>query len=177
MIELDDPRWEGLRGGYRVPYDPRPAVRALEADENRRDLWDELWNDLHHQSDIGEASYAAVIALVQIEKRQRRFGVNLLALAATIEVERHRKGNPLVPAWLEPDYRESWNDLAKFALEDLRSGGDDERVKIALVVIALARGQHKLGAFLWWLDESELDALVEDRLDWSAAYGEPFDAS
>jgi hypothetical protein len=23
MIDLDDPRWEGLEGGYRVPYDPR----------------------------------------------------------------------------------------------------------------------------------------------------------
>jgi hypothetical protein len=172
MIELDDPKWEGLKGGYRVTYDPRPAVRALEAAENRQDLWDELWTELHHQGDIGEASYAAVIALVQIEKRQRRFGWNLLALAATIEIERHRSGNPPVPAWLETDYREAWTDLAEFALQDLRSGEDNERVRTALPVIALARGQHKLGAFLWWLDESDLDALVEERLSWSETYGE-----
>jgi hypothetical protein len=171
MIELDDPRWEGLKGGYRVVYDPRPAIRSLEANAHQRDLWKELWNELHHQSDIGEVSYAAVIALVQIEKRRRRFGANLLALAATIEIERHRAGNPPVPAWLETDYREAWIDLAEFALQDLRSGEDDERVQIALPVIALARGQHKLGAFLMWLDESELDALVEDRLTWSEAYG------
>ena len=101
MIELDDPRWEGLTGGYRLLYDPRPALRALEADANRKDLWDELWNELHHQGDLGEASYAAVVALVRIESGRRRFGSNLFALAATIEVERHRKGNPPIPAWLE----------------------------------------------------------------------------
>jgi hypothetical protein len=172
MIELDDPRWEGLKGGYRVNYDPRPAIRSLEAGAHGKDLWDELWNELHHQGDIGEVSYAAVIALVRIEKRQRRFGVNLLALAATVEIERHRARNPPVPAWLETDYREAWIDLAEFALQALRSGEDDDRVKTALPVIALARGQRKLGAFLRWLDESELDLLVEDRLAWSATYGE-----
>jgi hypothetical protein len=170
MIELDDPRWEGLTGGYRLPYDPRPALRGLEADANRKDLWDELWNELHHQGDVGEASYAAVVVLVRIESGRRRFGSNLLALAATVEVERHRKGNPPIPAWLEFGYRSAWNDLAQYALDDLRSSKDSDRVTTALSIVALARGQTKLGAFLTFLDESELDELVEERLAWSELY-------
>jgi len=172
MIELDDPRWEGLTGGYRIPFDPRPALRALEADGSRKDLWEELWNELHHQGDIGEASYAAVVVLVGIETRRRRLGWNLFAFAATIEVERHRKGNPPVPAWLELDYRSAWNDLAGLALEDLRTVKDADRVRTALPVVALARGQTKLGAFLAFLDDSELDELVEDRMAWGELYRE-----
>jgi hypothetical protein len=172
MIELDDPKWEGLTGGYRMPYDPRPALRALEADASQKDPWEELWNELHHQGDIGEASYAAVVVLVGMETRRRRLGWNLFALAATIEVERHRKRNPAVPEWLEQSYRSAWNDLAGLALEDLRTVKDPDRVTTALPVVALARGQIKLGAFLSFLDESELDELVEDRLAWSELYRE-----
>ena len=68
-------------------------------------------------------------------------------------------------------YRSAWNDLAELALEDLGSGKDVDRVRTALPVVALARGQTKLGAFLAFLDESELDELVEDRMAWSELYG------
>jgi hypothetical protein len=74
------------------------------------------------------------------------------------------------PAWLEMGYRAAWDDLARFALEDLRSSKDSDRITTALAVVALARGQTKLGAFLAFLDESELDELVEDRLAWSELY-------
>jgi hypothetical protein len=30
-MDLNDARWRGLKGGYKVPYDPRPAVVAQNA--------------------------------------------------------------------------------------------------------------------------------------------------
>lgn len=60
MISFDDPRWDDLEGGYRIEYDPRPALLTLEDSPDDPDAWAELWEELHHQGDVGEASYAAV---------------------------------------------------------------------------------------------------------------------
>jgi hypothetical protein len=32
----------------------------LQSNTDSSKAWDELWNELHHQRDVGEASYAAV---------------------------------------------------------------------------------------------------------------------
>ena len=37
-------------------------------------------------------------------------------------------------------------------------------------MVALAKGQIKLGALVSYLDESELDELLEDRLAWGELY-------
>ena len=55
---LSDPKWEGLEGGYRIPYDPRPVLSKLASGIEVDHAWDELWNELHHQGDVGEASFA-----------------------------------------------------------------------------------------------------------------------
>ena len=68
MLELEDERWDGLKGGYRVPYDPRPALRKLYAQEDVGAAWEDLWQGLYHQGDVGEASYAAVPHLVRIRE-------------------------------------------------------------------------------------------------------------
>ena len=54
-------------------------------------------DNLHHQGNVGEASYAAVTALVDLYCSDHLPDWNLFALTATIEVERHRKGNPSLP--------------------------------------------------------------------------------
>lgn len=63
LLSLDDPLWPALEGGYGVPYDASLALKALKAGE---DVWHELWEELHHQGDVGVASYAAVAQLVDI---------------------------------------------------------------------------------------------------------------
>jgi hypothetical protein len=56
MISFKDRRWEKLLGGYRTAFDPRPALQNLESDVHVKDAWHELWEELHHQGDVGEAS-------------------------------------------------------------------------------------------------------------------------
>jgi ParB-like chromosome segregation protein Spo0J len=73
--------------------DPNDVPHGGDADS----LWEELWNELHHQGDIGEASYAALPQLVHICQTRKLIDWNLFALAATIEVCRRRPPNPPVP--------------------------------------------------------------------------------
>jgi len=39
MLSLDDPRWGSLQGGYRVPFDPRPLLARIEADDDSEAAW------------------------------------------------------------------------------------------------------------------------------------------
>ena len=167
MLSLTDTRWHSLKGGYRVPYDSSDALRRLE---QGRDVWDELWQELHHQGDVGEASYAAVPQIVRICGNAARRDWNPCALAALIEVERHRTSNPPIPYWLTADYSAAWRDLETLALKDLRGASDKDLIQSALAVIALARGQLQLGAFLRWIDDSVLSELVEEKMAWSKLY-------
>jgi hypothetical protein len=64
MLPLDDPRWRSYKGGYQAPYDASPGLRRLLADGPDEELWEEFWNELHHQGDVNQASYAAVPWLV-----------------------------------------------------------------------------------------------------------------
>jgi len=169
-MRYDDPRWKTLTGGYRRPYDSTPALRRLESQINPAESWTELWNELHHQGDVGEASYAAVPALVEIQKRNRSLGWNFYALVATIEIERHRASNPPVPDWLAASYRDAWRSLLSLALEDLGSTSDPLLVQSALAVVALAKGETKLGALVAHLDRSELDEVLDEYFGWSQLY-------
>jgi hypothetical protein len=107
---------------------------------------DELWRELHHQGDVGVASYAALPQLVRISEARGKSDWNLYALTATIEIERHRKTNPPLPDWLSPSYKVAWDGLVNLALSDLAGEPDELTLRSALSVIALGSGDLKLGA-------------------------------
>jgi hypothetical protein len=169
---LTDSKWPTLNGGYRMPYDPRPALSKIANRVSVADAWDELWNELHHQGDVGEASYAAVTALVDLHSDDPSPDWNLFALCATIEVERHRQGNPSLPEWLHDDYRTAWQRLGELALNTLRHNIDSETLQSSMTVVAIARGDLKLGAMINWLDSSELEEFLEEHMSWKELYNE-----
>jgi hypothetical protein len=170
MLSLDDARWRRLHGGYRIPYDPTTALRSLTRDWTNEPAWDELWTELHHQGDVGEASYAALTVIAEFARRVPSRGWNAYALAATIETERHRRRNPPVPDWLSEDYGRAWATLGELALLDLQGASDPLLVRSALAIIALAKGATKLGAMIGNLDESEIDGYLDEHLAWSELY-------
>ncbi len=167
MLALTDKRWQQMHGGYRRPYDASAPLTQLEAG---KPVWDELWEELHHQGDVGEASYAAVPHLVRIAQATTVRDWNVYALVSLIEIERHSKANPPLPEWLRTGYEAAWRDITTLALKDLASSDNMVTTRSALSVIAIARGQLKLGALLCHLDESELDDLAQERLAWSELY-------
>ena len=172
MLSLDDPRWRTLRGGYRASYDPTPALRRLATNWQDEDAWNELWGELHHQGDLGDASYAAVPVLVELAGRVRDRGWNFYALVSTIETERHRRSNPSVPAWLAASYARAWRELLHLAIADLESTAEPLMLQSALGVVALAKGELRLGALISQLDASERDKALDDLFAWSELYTE-----
>lgn len=157
--------------GYRRPYDPREMVTRLRAEPLDADAWKGLWDELHHQGDVGEASYAAVPLLVEACRSGPR-DWNLYALLATIEVERHRTGNPELPDWVRSDYERALSEAGRIALLDLETASDPLVIRSAMSVVALARGDLRLGALLAWLDTDEIGELLEEHLGWATLYEE-----
>jgi hypothetical protein len=169
-MDLKDRRWNEVRGGYKDLYDPRPTIASLAANDADDAVWAELWNELHHQGDVGDASYAAVILLADTLGARPPRDWNLFALASTIEVERHRRTNPPIPEWLLEDYRRAWKHLVEMALTSLRSHADPSLVQAALAVVALGNNSVKLGALVIGMDSSELDEILNDKSAWRDLY-------
>lgn len=158
-MDLTDERWARLQGGYRRPYDARRAIQRFASGDTS--VWDELWQELHHQGDIGEASYAAIPELVRIYTERGRADWNIYALAATIEEARHSPGNPTLPAWLAEDYRSAWRELEARALTELPAATEDELVSSILAVLALAKGKLTL-ARMAMLTEDEREEMLDE---------------
>lgn len=167
MILLTDTIWRELQGGYRVPYDASKVLTRMECGES---VWEELWSELHHQGDVGVASYAAIPQIVRISEAPGRRDWNLYALASTIEIVRHRRNNPPLPEWLVPSYKAAWEGIVKLALADLAGLPDELTLRSALAVVALGRGDIKLGALLNYAETAEIAAYVEEHLAWSSLY-------
>jgi len=167
MLLLTDTVWRELQGGYRVPYDASKVLARMERGDS---VWEELWNELHHQGDVGVASYAAIPQIVRICEARRDRDWNLYAFASTIEIERHRKNNPPLPEWLAPSYKTAWESIVKLALSDLAGRPDELTLRSGLAAVALGRGDLKLGALLNHSETAEIAAYVEDNLAWSSLY-------
>lgn len=161
MISFDDPIWKTLRGGYRQPYDPTSVLREIDQGVGLTSAWDELWNKLHHQRDVGECSYACVPILVSIHENQDRLDWNLYSLASTIEIERHRESNPPIPDWLVESYESAWRSLLTLALKQLPRASGVTEVQSMLAAIAIAKGNLKWGKLILDVDESEVDEILE----------------
>ncbi len=172
MLSFSDSRWDGNAGGYGVPYDPRAALRRLATEPGEQAAWEELWEQLHHQGDVGLASYCAVPALAELSRHWVRAGWHPFALAATIEVERHLLRNPVVPDWLAGAYQSAWELLVTSALECLRSARDPAILQSALTVVALGRGLTRLGALVHWQHESTLAEATDEAFEWTALYAD-----
>jgi hypothetical protein len=160
MLSLEDSRWTQLRGGYRVPYDPRPALLRLESGKDTKTVWEELWQELYHQGDVGEASYAAIPHLVRIYRRSQPGDWNTYAMLATVELARREQRNPAIPDWLQEDYDLAWKDLAETGLAELKDATNREVARSILAVLALWKGLGASGGLL--IDFTE-DELIEMR--------------
>jgi hypothetical protein len=165
-MNLDDPRWPQLRGGYRVPTDVRPLLRQLESGEDPAGAWTALWDELHHQGDVGEASYAAVPHLVRIHRQRGVVDWNTYAMVATVELLRGRGSNPEVPSWLKEQYSRSLVELAQIGLRELPEAEGEDAIRCILAVIALWKGARTYSRLL--SDFSEEEVLELEK----AAFGE-----
>ena len=142
MLPLDDFRWKTLAGGYRVPYDVSVPLRALFERGASKELWDELWQELHHQGDVGPASYAAVSHLLEFARRSPRLDWNVFGLIAVIELQ--RPSNPGVPGFLAAGYLRAIKELPAVVGSHPQRKWDGVLTRHIVCCVALARGQRAL---------------------------------
>ena len=161
-LDLSDDRWGRLSGGYRVPYDPRPALLSLERSENIDGAWQELSSELYHQGDIGDASYAVVPHLVRIYERRGVPDWNTYALIAMIEEGRRSPQNPALPDDLRAAYDRARHRLVQIGLKELAAAEEPLLVSSIIAVLAMGKGQFQLGRFAILFDESERKALLNE---------------
>jgi hypothetical protein len=160
-MDLDDPQWSRLLGGYRVPYDPRKALIALERGDDTNNAWKELWTELCHQGDVGEASYAAVPHLVRIHATRGIADWNTYALVATIEDARRNGRNPRLPGNLCDAYETAWRELVKLGLRELAAAEEPTLVVSIIGVIAIGKGQYTLGRLAVAFTEDERQEMIK----------------
>jgi hypothetical protein len=156
MISLDDARWSHMTGGYRTPFDPRPLLNRLQTEPDIAIVWRELWDELHHQGDVGDASFAAVPILVKAYQERGVIDWNTYAIVAIIELARKVGGNPDVPPWLEQDYFHAIRELAEVGATEVLRATSPEEVRAILGLIAIEKGLRIHGKFLVSYSDDEL---------------------
>ena len=164
-MNLTDQIWKGLTGGYKVPYDASIPLRKLRQTNDQgtiSKILAELWDELHHQGDVGIASYLAVPELARIGIEKRLFDSSLLGLCCVIEQQRHLGENPTLPTEFEDYYLLGLIDLKQFVLDNINGDLDDTTYIIALSTLATCTGRIRLGkAILEMEDNDILEEFIE----------------
>jgi hypothetical protein len=155
MMDFSDDRWSGLIGGYRLSYDPRPTLKAIDDGNGADAAWSELWEELHHQGDVDTASYAALPWIARLAATGKAGGWNAYALAATIEEARSNSRNPPMPEWLTASYAQGWIEFCAAALNVLCDAEDPLVVSSALAVVAIHKRLPTLGRLAADFSEEE----------------------
>ncbi|MBV8909002.1 MAG: hypothetical protein JOZ20_08385 [Sphingomonas sp.] len=150
--------WDQLTSGYKLRYDPRPALAAIEAGAGS---WDDLFGELYHQGDVGTASYAAVPIIARIAEAAPVPVWQPFALAASIDEARREDRNPDVPAWLVDDYEAAWARLFATAWRILPGAEEENLLASVFAVIAIGKGQPLL-ARMALLSEKERGEMLEE---------------
>jgi predicted house-cleaning noncanonical NTP pyrophosphatase (MazG superfamily) len=162
MFSLEDKCWQNLKGGYRTSFDPRPLLSDLETKKNAKATWHELWEGLHHQGDVGAASYAAVPHLVRIYRKRGIIDWNTYAIVAVIELARDDGKNPKVPKWLENDYFQAILELAELGAVEVLQTKNLEEIRAILSIIAISASARTHAKFL--INYSAEELLEMERL-------------
>lgn len=162
-MQWNDNRWLELNGGYGVPYDPREAIHKLLHGDAKA-AWEELWQELHHQGDVGEVSYAVIPKLVEAHEARGISDWNTYAIAATIEEARQNPRNPALPGWLVSDYEEAWRKLQIIALSELPSATAVELIDSIIAVLAFAKERIALGRMAMLAEDERRE--LPDEAGW-----------
>jgi hypothetical protein len=159
MIKLNDIKWKTFDGGYRMPYDASVPLTRLEqatSPEEIDAIFSELWGELHHQGDVGLASYFSVPHILRIATEKQIFNFNVFCLVSTIEIERH-KNNPPLPKEFEAEYLLSLRDgipaLVKIGLD---KSWDLTLASTVISALAVSKGHLLMADAISKMEDDEL---------------------
>jgi hypothetical protein len=164
MITLDNHLWKTLEGGYKILYDVSIPLKKLEQATDEKEIeevWTELWNELHHQGNVGIASYLALPQLVRIAVNKDLYNWNLLGICSTIEQQRHLGDNPQLPGEYQDYYNDGLEVLKQFVIANINRKTDETTFRIALSTLAVCEGKINLSKAIGELEDDVLKEFLE----------------
>jgi hypothetical protein len=165
-MELDDRIWATLEGGYKIPYNASRPLKRLR-DATRQDefavIFADLWDNLHHQGDVGIASYLAIPQLVSICINKKSLDWNFIGLCVLIENCRLKPDNPELPDEYYNSYFESLSQFERYLLLNFKSITDQTALRLTLALFATVNGQPGLGRAIEILEEDLLQEFLEQH--------------
>jgi hypothetical protein len=165
-MDLDNRIWATLNGGYKIPYNasrPLKKLRDATRQEDLEDIFTELWDNLHHQGDVGIASYVAVPQLVSICISKKSLDWNFIGLCSLIENCRLNGHNPELPNEYQDDYFQSLNEFERYLLLNFKGITDQTALRLTLALLATVNGQPGLGRAIEILDEDLLPEFLQQH--------------
>jgi len=163
-MDLDNSIWSTLEGGYKIPYNASRPLRKLRdatQQDEIKNIFTELWDNLHHQGDVGIASYLAIPHIVSICINKRSLDWNFIGLCVLIENCRLEDHNPELPKEYEHIYFDSLTKFEKYLLLNFKSITDRTALRLTLALFATVNGQPSLGRAIEILDDDVLSELLE----------------
>lgn len=142
-MNLNEIKWETLEGGYKIPYNASIPMRKLQATQDSAmtaQVFNELWENLHHQGDVGLASYYSVPQLVDICIEKKSFDWNYVGLCVIIEHCRLSEHNPKLPEEFKPYYFNSLMKLEEYLLLNFKQIKDPTSLRLSLALFATVGG-------------------------------------
>jgi hypothetical protein len=165
-MDLDNPIWNTLTGGYKFPYNASLPLKRLAAASRQSDfeaILDDLWENLHHQGDVGTASYLAIPQLVSICISKKSLHWKFIGLCVMIENCRLEKHNPEVPTEFQDEYLDALAELERYLLQNLKSITDQTSLRLSLALFATINGQPGLGKAIEIMDDDLLTEFLENH--------------
>ena len=165
MRTLDDVVWKNLTGGYHIPYDASIALKKLEDSSNEKEeeiIWEELWDELHHQGDIGTASLLTIPQLIRIYKIKNRANYQLFAFITTIELARFNNSVNL-PDDFKDEYEQALDqipDLVKLVKDQI---WDSVLAASVLSTMAIWKKKYTMAELISELEDDDLTGYLLDQ--------------
>ena len=163
-MTLDNNIWATLEGGYKISYDASIALKTLRSTNDQTiidNVFSELWENLHHQGDVGFASYLSVPHIVSTCIDKKSFDWNYIGLCVVIEHCRLLEHNPKLPVEYKDEYFDALNKLEQYLLFNFKNIKDSEALRLALALFATLNGQANLGKAIVNLDNDVLTEFLE----------------
>jgi hypothetical protein len=162
MLSLDDDKWKGFDGGYRINYDASIALRKLESlTQPNEKIWNELWEELFHQGDVGIASYACVPQIYRIYCEKEWIDHQLPNFVSAIEQARHESHNPELPKWLEQDYLSSLYETAHYCLSYGKEITDKNFSRSIMLLTAVLMKEFALAQLIELISIGDEEKIME----------------
>ena len=112
-------------------------------------MYKELWDELHHQGDLGVCSYACVPHLVRIAESRPPMTFDFFAMITVIEIERHERHNPKIPREIKSDYLQALERIPALIPQASPHKWDETMISSTCAALAASKSNRLLArAFL-----------------------------